>query len=317
MAAIILVIVAYLYLTNGNGQNEANTDAPGGGTTFQVAEPQQGQTQSAYSPCFDLAEVPEYYGVKSYTVNGGNPYFTDEEISSAKERGSFEDYGKLDSLGRCTAAMDNLSRETMPAKGEQRESIRDIHPTGWKQVFYDCVDQQSVMTRTHLVGWMLSAENANERNLISGTRYMNSDAMTTFELVTARYIEKGTGRHVLYRVTPVFEGGNLLASGVLMEGLSLDDGGNGVRFCEYLYNVQPGIWFNYTNGKSQYSGIFFDTNSDTVVTDGLKLEKFVMDGNTIHTEGCPEITDGHAFLGDVAVKDSWTKFGYRFCDCAA
>lgn len=267
------------------------------------------------SESFSLEMIPEYTGVKSYTVNNGNPYFTDEEIAYAKQTGSYESYGAHDSLGRCTAAMDNLSRETMPVKGEQRESIREIKPSGWKQAFYDCVDNESVMTRTHLVGWMLSAENANDRNLISGTRYMNSDAMTTLELATARYIENGSGRYVLYRVTPIYSGNNLMASGVLMEGLSLDDGGKSIRFCEYLYNVQPGLVFDYATGKSQYSGIFFDINSESVRTVDIDLDDFILDSDVIHEVDCDRTESTIRFYGDVTMINSWKQLGYSLCEC--
>lgn len=321
IAAIIIVVMACVYVLFGPEDTPADTSvqeqfsviSPGDELQSDSTNEQNQQTQKANA--FNLSDVPEYTGVKSFTVNGGNPYFTDDEISYSKDTGSFEFYGELDSLGRCTAAVDNLSLETMPAKGEKRESIRDIKPSGWKQAFYDCVDNESVMTRTHLVGWMLSAENANERNLISGTRYMNSDAMTTLELATARYIEKNAARHVLYRVTPIYEGNNLMASGVLMEGLSLDDGGNSIRFCEYLYNVQPGLLFDYSTGKSKYSGIFFDTNSESVKVDGMELQQFIMDGKTIHNADCTKTDSKTCFEGDVTMISYWPSMGYSLCQC--
>lgn len=276
------------------------------------------KTQERSVPAqFSLGDIPGYHGEMSYTVNEGMPFFTQQEIDDAKARGSFETYGALDALGRCTSAVCNLSTETMPADNEKRKSISDIHPTAWVQARYDCVDSKALMTRTHLVGWLLSAENANKQNLITGTRYMNADAMTVVEILTARYIEHGVSRHVLYRVTPVFEGGNLFASGVLMEGYSLEDSGQGVCFCEYVYNVQPGISIDYSNGRSTYTGIFMDTLASSVVTDGIALEQFVLENGVIHKKGCGKLGDGYPFYGDTAMKSKWNNFGYTLCDCAA
>lgn len=288
--AVVVFVAAFLYVRSNSSSDPADSPAVSG-------------------------QIPAYCGQGCVIVNNSVPFFTEDEIASAKARGSFEDYGPLDSLGRCTSATCSLSYETMPAKGEKRGDISEIHPSAWKQARYDCVSNETVMTRTHLVGWMLSAENANERNLITGTRYMNSDIMEEWELEAARYIEKGYLRHVLYRVTPVFEGSNLMASGILMEAMSLEDNGLGLQYCVYLYNVQPGLQFDYSNGKSQYSGIFFDTSADSVRTSGINLQSFVMTGNTIHSPGCEKAAGGVRFKGDVAMVNSWYRLGYDICDC--
>ena len=263
----------------------------------------------------EITELPQYEGQMYVELNGNVPFFTQDEINDAKERGQYETYGALDVLGRCTGAIDNLGFDTMPEKGEKRKDISDIHPTAWKQARYDCIDSKAVMTRTHLVGWMLSAENANKNNLITGTRYMNADAMTIFELKTVRYIERGTDREVLYRVTPVFEGNNLMASGVVMEGYSLKDDGKSICYCVYLYNVQPGIWFDYSDGSSEYSGIFMDTDADSVITDGINLDDYVMCGTVIHSPSCSKCDGGIEFKGDVEMEKSWPQFGYSICEC--
>jgi len=300
--AVIVFVAVFLYLRNSNSTDAAVDSTLSVNPALAVDSAQD-------------VQIPEYSGLSCITVNNNVPFFTEDEINDARSRGSFEDYGYLDSLGRCTTAVCNLSYETMPAKGEKRENISDVHPSAWKQARYDCVSNETVMTRTHLVGWMLSAENANDRNLITGTRYMNSDIMEEWELETARYIEHGQNRHVLYRITPVFDGNNLMASGILMEAMSLDDNGAGLKYCVYLYNVQPGVEFNYSNGESQYSGIFFDTSADSVNIYGITLNNYVMVGRTVHKPDCDKAVGGTRFKGDVSMVNSWYRMGYDICDC--
>ncbi len=193
---------------------------------------------------FDLSKVPSYSGVAYAVVNNNQPYFTKKEISKK----AYEDYGKLDSLGRCTAAMACLGQETMPT--EERGAIGSVKPTGWHTVKYQGVDGNYLYNRCHLIAFCLGAENANEKNLITGTRYMNVEGMLPFEEETAAYIDK-TNNHVMYRVTPIFEGDNLLASGVLMEAYSVEDEGKGIEFCVYCYNVQPDVTIDYATGDSK------------------------------------------------------------------
>ncbi len=188
-----------------------------------------------------LDSIPEYSGDPYVVVNNNVPFFSEEDL----EAEVFESYGDLDSLGRCTVAYSMVGTETMPT--QERGNIGQVKPTGWHAVKYDNVDGKYLYNRCHLIGYQLTAENANVNNLITGTRYLNVQGMLPFENLTADYI-KETGNHVLYRVTPVFEGDDLVASGVLMEGESAEDGGEAIQFCVYVYNVQPGIIIDYATG---------------------------------------------------------------------
>lgn len=187
--------------------------------------------------------ISEYSGNPYVELNGNMPYFTDEELSTT----AFELYSELDSLGRCGAGYANICKEIMPT--EERGSIGMVKPTGWHTVKYDCIADRYLYNRCHLIGYQLAGENANEKNLITGTRYLNVDGMLPFENEVADYVND-TDNHVLYRVTPVFSGDNLLASGVIIEAKSVEDNGAGVQFNVYCYNVQPGISIDYTTGES-------------------------------------------------------------------
>ena len=272
------------------------------------------------SASFTFKAIPVYRGKAVVTVNDNVPFFTPAEIILAKQ-GHFEYYGNLDALGRCTVAFDCLGRETMP-NGLKRGSISAIRPTGWKQARYDCVDSETVMTRAHLAGYMLSAENANVNNLITGTRYLNSDAMLPYEESTADYLDHHPSGHVLYRVTPYFRGNNLMADGILMEAMSVEDEGKSHHYCVFVYNVQPGIAFRYETGVSRYTGIFFDVRSGTIVTDGLQLRQYGMDfsTNAIHATGCADYAavpeeNRAVFYGDTKMKNEWADLGYKLHTC--
>lgn len=197
----------------------------------------------ATETAFSLSDVPAYAGAPYAAVHNNVPYFSDSDLTAD----SFEQYGDLDALGRCTAAYASIGQDLMPT--EKRGSISSVKPTGWHNAKYEGIDGKYLYNRCHLIGYQLTAENANEKNLITGTRYMNVEGMEPFENMTADYI-KESGNHVLYRVTPEFEGNNLVASGVLMEGKSVEDDGAGVQFCVYCYNVQPGITIDYATGES-------------------------------------------------------------------
>lgn len=177
-------------------------------------------------------------------VNGNVPGFSEKDLTAA----SFESYSELDSLGRCGTAFACLGQDLMP-RGE-RGDISGIHPTGWHSVQYDFIDGKNLYNRCHLIGWQLSGEDANRKNLITGTRYMNVEGMLPFENMVADYI-KETGCHVLYRVTPVFQGSNLVADGVLMEAMSVEDQGESISFCVFVPNVQPGVAIDYADGDSR------------------------------------------------------------------
>lgn len=188
--------------------------------------------------------IPEYNGEAYVYINNNIPTFTDEE----KTLESLEYYSPLDNLGRCGVAFANVSKDTMPT--EERESISNIEPTGWQSVKYDIVGGGYLYNRCHLIGYQLTGENANAENLITCTRYMNATTMLQFEQEVAAYVEE-TGNHVLYKVTPYFEGDNLVATGVEMEAYSIEDNGEGISFNVFVYNVQPGIIIDYATGDSK------------------------------------------------------------------
>ena len=196
---------------------------------------------------FSLREIPAYSGTPYTEVNGNKPYFTEAELTTQ----SFETYSELDSLGRCGVAYANVGQDLMPT--EPRGEIGAVKPTGWHLVKYDNVDGKYLYNRCHLIAYMLAAENANPQNLITGTRYLNVQGMLPFETKVCDYV-KNTGNHVLYRVTPIFDGDNLLADGVLMEAYSVEDAGEGISFCVFAYNVQPGIGIDYATGDNLAEG---------------------------------------------------------------
>ncbi|MGI6255155.1 MAG: DNA/RNA non-specific endonuclease [Acutalibacter sp.] len=253
-----------------------------------------GETSSA---ALSLEEVPAYDGTPYVELNGNQPDFSQDQETAE----SFESYSPLDSLGRCGTAFACIGQDLMPT--EDRESISDVHPTGWVQAQYDCVDGGSLYNRCHLIGFQLTGENANEENLITGTRYMNVEGMLPFENLVADYI-KETGNHVLYRVTPVFQGENLVASGVTMEAFSVEDQGEGVCFSVYVYNVQPGIEIDYATGESWESGQAQGEESTPSVTSSESSsgspssaesgeEHYVLNTNShkFHLPSCPSVDD--------------------------
>ena len=191
----------------------------------------------------DIKDVPKYRGIPYVEINDNKPSFSD------KDKDRVEEYSKLDKLGRCGPAFANVGKELMPTS--PRESIRDVRPSGWHTVKYDDIlEDRYLYNRCHLIAFMLAGENANERNLITGTRYFNVEGMLPFEIQVADYV-KSTGNHVLYRVRPIFKGNDLVARGVQMEAQSVEDGGEGISFNVYCYNIQPGIRINYKDGSSQ------------------------------------------------------------------
>lgn len=194
-----------------------------------------------------LDTLPAYSGDPYVELNNNQPEFSDSDYTTD----SFEEYSALDELGRCGVAFANVGQDLMPTTG--RGSISQVKPSGWQSTQYDIVDGKYLYNRCHLIGFQLTAENANKQNLITGTRYMNVDGMLPFENMAADYI-KETANHVLYRVTPVFTGDDLVAQGVQMEALSVEDDGEGVCFNVFVYNVQPGIEIDYATGESHLEG---------------------------------------------------------------
>lgn len=210
-------------------------------TTPVLAATQTNQT-------FEVSSVSEFETKAYAEVNGNVPYFSEKMISDAKTK-AYESYSKLDKLGRCGVCVASIDQSLMPT--EKRGEIGQVKPTGWKTVKYnDIIEGNYLYNRCHLIGYQLTGENANTKNLITGTRYLNVDGMLPFENKVANYIKKSKSNKVLYRVTPIYEGNNLVASGVLMEAMSLNDGGKAVKFNVYCYNVQPGIIIDYSNGNS-------------------------------------------------------------------
>lgn len=200
-------------------------------------------SNSSSTASVSLADIPAFSGEPYVVIDDNEPNFPDEDFTSE----GFEEYSPLDDLGRCGVAYANVGIETMPT--EERGSISNVKPTGWQSVQYDFVDGKSLYNRCHLIGFQLTGENANRQNLITGTRYMNVDGMLPFENMVADYV-KETENHVLYRVTPIFEGDNLVANGVQMEAESVEDKGEGVCFNVYVYNNQPGVTIDYATGDS-------------------------------------------------------------------
>ncbi len=195
---------------------------------------------------YNIEDIPPYSGDAYVILNNNRPLFEEKDYSI----NSFEDYSELDSLGRCGQAFANIGIDLMPT--EKRDSIGMVKPTGWHTVKYDHISGKYLYNRCHLIGYQLTGENANKKNLITCTRHMNTVGMLEFENKVAKYIEQ-TKNHVLYRVTPVFEGENLLASGVQIEAYSVEDKGEGIQFNVYVYNVQEGVQIDYATGNSQLS----------------------------------------------------------------
>ncbi len=211
---------------------------------------------SLFSGCkkkITLNDIPDYSGSPYVEINGNEPFFTDNEITDK----AFESYSPLDALGRCGVAFACIGIEIMPT--EERSDIANIIPSGWEyngisnNNTYDFVENNYVYNRCHLIGFQLAGENDNEKNLITGTRYMNIEGMLPFENMVADYVES-TGNHVMYRVTPMYTGLNYVANGVLMEAFSVEDNGRGIEFCIYAYNVQPGVYIDYFIGANVAEG---------------------------------------------------------------
>lgn len=228
------------------------------------------------STSYDLESIPEYSGEPYVTIHDNVPFFSEEEFTTD----AFETYSELDDLGRCGTAYANICEEIMPT--EKRGKIGMIKPSGWHTVKYTGIDGNYLYNRCHLIGYQLSAENANEKNLITGTRYLNVTGMLPFENMVADYVEE-TGNHVLYRVTPIYNQENLVADGVLMEAQSVEN--DDLAFCVYCYNVQPGIEIDYHTGDSKSS----ETEQPSKTSEDL----YVLNRNTkkFHRPNCSSVQD--------------------------
>ena len=247
--------------------------------------------------------LPAYQNAPYTALNNNVPEFEDAEHTVD----SFETYGELDSLGRCTEAVACIGLDLMPT--EDRGSIGQVKPSGWQTIRYDIVDGGYLYNRCHLIGFQLSGENANEQNLITGTRYMNTKGMLPFENMVADYV-KETENHVLYRVTPIFEGTELVARGVQIEALSMEDKGAGICFNVYVYNVQPGIVIDYATGHSRLDG--------TAPTEAPAGVIYILNTNTgkFHLPSCghaDSIKDENRLEVKGQTRDQMIQHGYSAC----
>lgn len=267
----------------GGAEATASGSAPTPVSGHEVSETVSESAPSESAGEIDIADIPEYSGSPYVEVSGNVPSFTDADLSSPAET-----YTPLDSLGRCGSAMAIVSLETMPT--EERGSIGMVKPSGWHTVRYDeLIADRYLYNRCHLIGYQLTGENANERNLITGTRHLNVEGMLPFEKEVADYVER-TGNRVLYRVTPVFVGGELVARGVQMEARSVEDGGAGVSFNVFCHNVQPGIEIDYGTGESRRSQTAVDAGgSDSDVHSEGTAYILNIDSGKFHLPDCPSV----------------------------
>lgn len=296
-------------------QTESAENDPGDETEIQAAaqvqsdDSKQKVVHTGTASAFNAADVPAYSGEPYTAVNNNEPYFTSDNLTTE----AFENYSELDALGRCGVAYANVCLETMPT--EKRGSISEVKPTGWHSVKYDNVDGKSLYNRCHLIGYQLTAENANQQNLITGTRYLNVDGMLPFENMVADYV-KETDNHVLYRVTPIFTGDNLVADGVLMEGYSVEDEGDGICFCVYAYNIQPGITIDYATGDSWLSSE--SGNSDSSSSGNSAVSQSAADKSgtqqaAIQTESVKETSAPVSTGTEYILNTNTKKFHYPSC----
>ena len=283
------------------GQPQENTsDTQESQQVTSATDAPTGEGTSAFS----LREIPAYSGTPYTEVNDNQPYFTEADLTTQ----SFEIYSELDSLGRCGVAYANVGQDLMPT--EPRGEIGSVKPTGWHLMKYDNVDGKYLYNRCHLIAYMLAAENANPQNLITGTRYLNTQGMLPFETKVSDYV-KATGNHVLYRVTPIFDGDNLLADGVLMEAYSVEDAGAGICFCVFVYNVQPGIGIDYATGDNwaEDSGTYQSTEMSVTVETPAPQPETDATVQTSPESSAPQESQGITYV----LNTNTMKFHYPTC----
>ena len=324
---IVSVLLAFCLLFSGCGIDGSNPQGTGPGQiTSSTSSPDSfennessnistpsdtndntNQTQSDSKPV-SLDSIPAYSGKAYVYINNGNPGFSDSDLKTK----SYEYYSPRDKLGRCGVVHACIGRDIMPT--EERGSIGMVKPTGWHTVKYDCVDGKYLYNRCHLIGFQLTGENSNEENLITGTRYMNVTGMLPFENMVADYV-KETGNHVMYRVTPLFKGNNLLAHGVQMEAYSVEDDGDGICFNVFVYNVQPQITIDYATGESSYNGTVIEPDDDDDYQ--TQSASYILNKNTkkIHLPSCYSVdqmkeSNKEYYTGDI---DDLLGCGYSRC----
>lgn len=294
--ALLLTIVMSMSIATGCGalddagvdQNDKFTNSAASEQSVEAAEEAVNNDRTvdiaATADVFVPEQVPSYTGAAFTVVHDNVPYFAESDLTTE----SYETYAPLDNLGRCGVAMACVGQDLMPT--EKRGSIGQVKPSGWRMAKYDNVDGKYLYNRCHLIGYQLSGENANECNLITGTRYLNMEGMLPFENMVADYV-KETGNHVLYRVTPVFAGNDLVANGVLMEAYSVEDKGEGICYCVYAYNVQPGIGIDYATGESHLADESAVMENASVDASDAEVHEYVLNDNTMkfHTPECSSV----------------------------
>lgn len=255
--------------------------------------------------------IPEYAGEPYAVINNNEPLFTEEEKGRTD---AFETYSELDSLGRCGVAYANICKELMPT--EKREGISEVKPSGWNNKPYGFVDGGYIYNRCHLIGFQLAGENANEKNLITGTRSMNVDGMLPFENLIDAYVDE-TGNHVLYRVTPVYEGDNLVADGVLMEAYSVEDKGEGITFHVYCYNVEPGCRIDYATGDNWEDTGKEDRKEEGEEEEGDRDVSYILNksNHRFHLPDCSSVSQMNEENKEYCTygRDDMLSFGYVPC----
>lgn len=287
---LCLILTLFLLMTGcSNASNTANNNTNGDklletelylasteqNTENNAASNEEPTNEAASDNKISMADIPDYSGEPYIEINSNIPFFSEED----KQRtDAFENYSELDALGRCGVAYANICKELQPT--EERGSIGQVKPSGWHTVKYNgYVEGNYLYNRCHLIGYQLAGENANEKNLITGTRYMNCDGQLPFEDEVDDYVDK-TGNHVLYRVTPIFGDDNLVAYGVLTEAYSVEDKGQGVQFCVYCYNVQPGIEIDYKTGESKMIDGYTGEYSTSTYFKTKKVKSYAVNNGT-------------------------------------
>ena len=286
MRKLLALLLAALLLLSGCQllpDNSSPTDEPNGDQNLTISDNSGvGESTSLVGAYGTLADIPAYSGNAYAVLNGNTPKFTPDELTD----GFFESYAPLDSLGRCGACIASVGVEGMPT--DDREEIGEVTPSGWQQAKYDIISGKFLYNRCHLIGFQLTGENANACNLITGTKYLNIEGMLPFENMIARYV-KETENHVLYRVTPIYNGDNAVASGVLLEAYSIEDEGDGICFAVFCYNVQPGIVIDYATGASALSGE--ELPSDPTYEQGEVRYILNTASRKIHLPTCSSVKD--------------------------
>lgn len=286
---ILSIISSGLLILSACAQSAATNFEDSSAAISSEAESQKEETSENTSDItFSMDDIAPYSDEPYVIVNHNVPYFLESDLTTE----SFEIYSDLDSLGRCGVAYANICTDIMPS--EERGEIGQIKPSGWHTVKYnDIIDGNYLYNRCHLIAYQLTGENANEQNLITGTRYLNIQGMLPFETQVADYV-KETNNHVLYRVTPIFEGENLIASGVLMEAKSVEDNAGTLQFCVYVYNIQPGIAIDYLTGESSLiedPPTQAEADSKAPIQEEIKGSTYILNTNTkkFHYPSCSSV----------------------------